>query len=94
MNLLYVIKRPLLTEKSAGESGKRVFYFEVEKSATKNQIRAALKQYFNVDATEVRTLIQRSKMRRVGKYSGRAPGWKKAMVTLKSGQSLDFFEAA
>ena len=58
----------------------------------KIDIRRAVETLFKVAVTDVRTLIVRGKTKRVGKYSGRRPAWKKAFVTLKPGDNIEFFE--
>ena len=101
-----VIKRPLLTEKSArlretggaatghaeGDAYAQQVVFEVARDANKIDVRRAVEQLFKVSVTDVRTLIVRGKEKRVGKYSGRRPSWKKAFVTLKPGDNIEFFE--
>ena len=101
-----IIKRPLLTEKSQrlretggaaerpaeGESYSAQIAFEVQKDANKIEIRSAVEKLFNVSVTGVRTLIARGKEKRVGRFTGRRPHWKKAIVTLKAGDSISFFE--
>lgn len=101
-----IIKRPLLTEKSTQlrESGGAPFaygedeeyaqkvVFEVAKDANKIEIRAAVEKLFNVNVIGVQTLIVRGKLKRVGRFMGRRPGRKKAIVTLKAGDTIEFFE--
>jgi large subunit ribosomal protein L23 len=101
-----IIKRPLLTEKSqrlreTGGSGERPaegeeysqqIVFEVVRDANKIEIRSAVEKLFNVSVTGVRTLIARGKEKRVGRFTGRRPHWKKAIVTLKAGDTISFFE--
>lgn len=101
-----IIKRPLLTEKTArlretgganervaeGEDYAQQVVFEVVRDANKIEIRNAIESLFKVSVTQVRTLVARGKDKRVGKYSGRRPAWKKAVVTLKAGDSIAFFE--
>jgi large subunit ribosomal protein L23 len=101
-----IIKRPLLTEKSArlretggasgshaeGDAYSQQVVFEVARDANKIEVRAAVEKLFNVAVTDVRTLVVRGKEKRVGKYSGRRPSWKKAFVTLKPGDNIEFFE--
>ena len=101
-----VIKRPLLTEKSArlretggaafaaaeGEAYAQKVVFEVARDANKIDIRRAVEQLFKVSVTEVRTLVVRGKVKRVGRFSGQRPSWKKAFVTLKPGDNIEFFE--
>ena len=67
------------------------YAFEVDRRASKDEIRMALRTLFNVDPVEVRTAVVRGKNKRVGRNSGRRPNWKKAIVTLKEGQSIDLF---
>jgi large subunit ribosomal protein L23 len=103
-----IIKRPLLTEKSTrlretgghggvvgfeeGEEYAQKIVFEVNRDANKIEIRRAVEQLFNVTVTDVHTLVQRGKKKRLGRYMGRTPGYKKAVVTLRSGDSIEFFE--
>lgn len=101
-----VIKRPLLTEKSArlretgggksapveGEPYAQQVLFEVARDANKIDIRHAVQTLFKVTVTDVRTLVMRGKEKRVGRFAGRRPAWKKAFVTLKPGDNIEFFE--
>ena len=101
-----IIKRPLLTEKSArlretgggaagkaeGEDYAQQVVFEVAKDSNKIEIRHAVQSLFKVTVTGVRTLVVRGKQKRVGRFSGRRPAWKKAVVTLKAGDNIEFFE--
>jgi large subunit ribosomal protein L23 len=101
-----VIKRPLLTEKSArlretgggasapaeGDSYAQQVVFEVASDANKIEIKSAVQKLFNVTVTGVRTLVVRGKVKRVGRFSGQRPSWKKAFVTLKAGDNIEFFE--
>ena len=101
-----VIKRPLLTEKTArlretggaaeaaveGEAYAQKVVFEVARDANKVEIRAAVQALFKVTVTDVRTLVVRGKEKRVGRFAGRRPSWKKAFVTLKPGDNIEFFE--
>jgi len=101
-----IIKRPLLTEKSArlretggaaesaaeGEQYAQKVLFEVARDANKIEIRRAVQDLFKVTVTDVRTLVVRGKVKRVGRFSGQRPSWKKAFVTLKPGDNIEFFE--
>ena len=88
-----VVKRPLITEKSerARESN-RQYAFEVHQDATKIQVKNAVEKLFAVHVTAVRTSIARGKNKRVGRSMGRRPNWKKAVVTLKEGETIALFE--
>jgi large subunit ribosomal protein L23 len=91
-----VIKRPIiLTEKSRvlQEGGNQVV-FEVDRRANKIEIRNAVQSLFKVTVTDVNTLVVRGKMRRMGRGVAKTQNWKKAIVTLKSGDSIKFFEGS
>jgi large subunit ribosomal protein L23 len=87
------ILRPVVTEKSSAAYQLRKEYaFEVHPEANKHQIREALKQLFGVTATSVRTMqIRRDRVVR-GRAKGVTARWKKAIVTLKEGDSIAVFE--
>ena len=101
-----IIKRPLLTEKTTQlrETGGGEFTygededyaqkvtFEVAIDANKIEVRHAVSKLFNVTVTDVHTQVVRGKRKRVGRYFGRRPTRKKAIVTLKPGDSIEFFE--
>jgi large subunit ribosomal protein L23 len=101
-----IIKRPLLTEKSArlretgggaaaaaeGDSYAQQVVFEVARDSNKIEIKHAVETLFKVSVSDVRTLIVRGKEKRIGRFSGRRPSWKKAFVTLKPGDNIEFFE--
>jgi large subunit ribosomal protein L23 len=90
-----VVKRPLITEKS--ERGREVaqqYAFEVHRDATKIQVKNAVEKLFGVHVTAVRTAIARGKNKRVGRNIGRRPNWKKAIVTLRQGETISLFEGA
>ena len=87
------IVRPLITEKtSAAYQARGEYAFEVHPDATKPQIRSAIEQLFGVKVTGVWTMNVRGKARRVGTTTGRRPHWKKAIVTLREGDSIGIFE--
>ncbi|HEY6476932.1 MAG TPA: 50S ribosomal protein L23 [Polyangia bacterium] len=103
-----IIKRPLLTEKGTllketggqGQSGQEIdpetlksqLLFEVARDANKIEIRHAVEKLWNVDVLAVRTSIVRGKEKRMGRYIGRRSNWKKAVVTIAPGQTVEFFE--
>jgi large subunit ribosomal protein L23 len=93
MNLHDVIRRPLVTEKStvARETGNLVT-LAVDPRASKYDIQRAVEVLFEVKVLSVRTMRMAPKLRRVGKSQGRKPEWKKALVRLAEGQSIEFFE--
>jgi large subunit ribosomal protein L23 len=87
------IVRPLITEKSSAAYQDRGEYtFEVHPEATKPQIRSAIEQLFGVKVTGVWTSNVRGKEKRMGKTVGHRPNWKKAIVTLREGDTIEIFE--
>ena len=91
-----VIKRPLvLTEKgSLLREEENKYSFEVNPGANKIDIKNAVEVLFKVDVADVHTLNVRGRMRRMGRGHAKTRNWKKAIVTLKDGDSIDFFEGA
>jgi large subunit ribosomal protein L23 len=88
-----VIRRPIiLTEKAnlLRDKNNQVV-FEVARAANKVQIKDAVQKLFNVKVTDVNTMVMRGKERRMGRGYARTQNWKKAIVTLKEGDSIDFF---
>ena len=93
MRIHDVIRRPLVTEKSnIGREESNLVTFAVAPDATKQDIRRAVEDLFDVKVVDVRTMRMPRKSRRVGRYAGRKPEWKKALVRLASGQAIEFFE--
>lgn len=90
-----VIIRPLITERAAiAQEEENKIFFQVATDANKLEIKDAIESLFGVTVTSVRTMNVKGKLKRVGLHSGRRPSWKKAIVTLGEGDSLDFFEGA
>jgi large subunit ribosomal protein L23 len=88
-----VIRRPLVTEKSnIGREEQNLVTFAVDPRANKHEIRRAVEQLFSVKVVAVRTMRMPGKTRRVGRFVGRRPAWKKAIVKLAAGQAIEFFE--
>ena len=91
-----ILKRPLiLTEKgNAMKEEHQKFLFEVATTATKSQIRAAVQQAFpDVHVVNVHTMVVRGRVRRMGRGHSKTQNWKKAIVTLREGEKIEFFEA-
>ena len=84
-----VIIAPVITEKSMANRQANVYTFKVAKDATKNEIKNAVEEAFKVSVKNVNTLNTKSKRRRVGKYDGRTKTYKKAIVTLAEGSSIE-----
>ena len=93
MNATDVIKGPLITEKLDNVREKfRQYSFLVDRGATKHDVKSAVQSLFKVTVEDVRTLVVRGKIKRVGKNIGQRPNFKKAIVTLKQGDKIDLFE--
>ena len=92
MDIYEVIRRPLITEKSTLLQGVGKYTFEVAIDANKQQIREAVEKAFNVKVDAVNTVTMKGKIKRMGRNLGRTKDWKKAVVTLKSGEKIEFFE--
>jgi large subunit ribosomal protein L23 len=93
MEVHQVILKPLITEKSSiGREEQNLATFAVDPRANKHDIRRAVEQLFSVEVKAVRTMRQPRKSRRVGMKIGRRAEWKKAIVELAEGHSIEFFE--
>jgi len=92
-NLYAVIRRPIITEKGniQKEENNKVT-FEVHPDANKQEIRAAVEKIFKVRVLDVRSMNQRGKIKRVGRFMGKRRNWKKAIVTLGPDDQIEFFE--
>ena len=90
-----VIRAPLISEKGTQltESANQVL-FKVRPNANKIEVKQAVEQMFKVKVEQVRMARYLGKVRRIGRSMGRRPDWKKAYVTLKEGDKIDFFGAA
>jgi len=87
-----VILRPVVTEKTLRVSERRNAYtFAVHPDANKIQVRLAVEELFKVKVDAVRTDLRKGKPRRVGWSEMKTPTWKRAVVTLKAGQSIDVY---
>ncbi|MBI4381501.1 MAG: 50S ribosomal protein L23 [candidate division NC10 bacterium] len=88
-----IIHRPVITEKGTGLKDQvNQYLFEVARDANKIEIKRAVESLFRVKVLQVRTLSMKGKKKRVGRSVGRTPDWKKAVATLKEGDSIEFFE--
>ena len=87
-----ILMKPIITEKSTALMQEGKYTFRVPLAATKIQIRQAVEDVFKVKVAAVNTMRYEGKMKRMGRYQGRRSDWKKAIVTLKPGESIEFFE--
>ena len=88
-----IIKRPIaLTEKATRLKEGNKVVFEVAIDANKLEIKSAVETLFNVKVADVNTLIQRGKLKRMGRGLAKRPNFKKAVVTLREGNDIQFFD--
>ena len=87
-----VLRHPLITEKNTDLQALGKYAFEVAGGANKQQIREAVEKAFKVKVSAVNVIVVRGKERRIGRYKVLPRSWKKAIVTLKPGDSIQFFE--
>ena len=87
-----VLLRPIITEKTTVLTGADKYVFEVDLRANKNQIKEAVQVSFNVRVAEVNTMVMKGKPKRFGRRVTNRPDWKKAIVTLVSGDKIELFE--
>jgi large subunit ribosomal protein L23 len=99
MRKLQILIRPLYTEKIAKlQDSENKYAFEVSREANKIEIRKEIERRFQVKVAKVQTMNVRGKMKqqmtRAGRFFGRRPDWKKAIITLAEGDKIDLFENA
>ena len=87
-----IIKRPIITEKSALLAEKAVYTFEVAKEANKVEIKKAIEEIFEVKVVAIRTVNVHRKPKRMSRYEGFKSAYKKAIVRLEPGQTIKAFE--
>ena len=93
MDIYQIIKEPHITEKATlQKEWSNQISFKVHKKANKIEIRRAVETLFKTKVVDVKVMNVRGKRRRVGRYMGKRPDWKKAIVTLGPGENVEFFE--
>ncbi|MBI4300668.1 MAG: 50S ribosomal protein L23 [Chloroflexi bacterium] len=92
MPLYEVLRRPIITEKNTMLQAQDKYTFEVASGANKHQVKQAVEKAFNVHVRAVNVMWVRGKTRRMGRSVGRTPDWKKAVVTIASGDKIELFE--
>ena len=90
MNSYDIIFAPIITEKTASMESQGKYVFKVDVRANKTQIKQAIEKAFNVHVTNVNTMNNHPKDRRVGRYTGKTNRYKKAIVTLAKGETISF----
>jgi len=92
-DLSRVIQRPLITERGTVlRDLANQYFFQVDPAANKHEIKQAVELYFGVKVASVRTMNMRGKIKRMGRFQGKRADWKKAIVTLSEGDTIDIFD--
>lgn len=91
-DLRRIIRKPLFTEKSTRQMEGNQYVFAVAPDANKRQIAEAVERQFEVKVTQVRTQNHMGKVRRMGRFAGRQSDWKKAIVTVAEGDTIELYE--
>ena len=95
MNIFDVLRAPKMSEKTLSlKEEANQFAFEVDQRVNKIQIKESVEKSFKVSVLKVRTMNVRGKKKRLGRYQGLKSSWKKAIVTLKEGDTIEYFEGA
>ncbi len=88
-DLHQIVRRILQTERTSALMAENKYVFEVDRRADKPQIKRAVEAMFKVTVADVRTMNVRGKIKTMGRFSGKRPDWKKAVVTLAEGNTID-----
>ena len=89
-----IILKPVVSEKSYGLIEQRKYVFRVHPDAHRTQVRQAVEELFDVHVERVNILKVQAKPKRRGLIKGTRPGWKKAVVKIQAGQTIEFFQGA
>jgi large subunit ribosomal protein L23 len=92
LHIYEILRRPLITEKATALKEKDKYAFEVGSKATESQIKEAVEKAFKVKVSKVNVMTVPGKTRRFGRRQVTGSAWKKAVVTLKPGHKITFFE--
>lgn len=92
MHLYEVLRKPLITEKNSALQAQGKYFFEVDKSANKTLVKQAVQKAFDVTVMSVNIINVPGKTKRMGRNIVHTPSWKKAVVTLKEGETIQLFE--
>ena len=87
-----IILKPIITEDSLSRIADGKYTFKVAKTATKVEIAKAVEKLFDVEVASVNTISVKGKEKRMGRYAGFRPDWKKAIVTVKGDKTIEFFD--
>ncbi|WP_308933853.1 50S ribosomal protein L23 [Irregularibacter muris] len=88
-----IIIKPIITERSMDDMADKKYTFKVDKRANKVEIKKAMEEIFNVKVLKVNTMNMVGKVKRMGRYEGKRPDWKKAIIQLtEDSKEIEFFE--
>ncbi len=88
-----IIRIPLVSEKSTNmRINENKYVFKVDKKANKLEIKRSIEELFKVKVEDVTTMVMHGKPKRLGRFEGRRTDWKKAIVRLKKGETIELFE--
>lgn len=87
-----ILVKPIVSERSVTQMEENKYTFKTDKKANKIEIKRAVEDIFNVKVVEVKTMIVKGKVKRMGRYQGKRPDWKKAIVTLQDGDKIEMFD--
>jgi large subunit ribosomal protein L23 len=88
-----IIRVPLVSEKGTNmRMDQNKYVFKVDRKANKLEIKRAVEELFKVKVEDVATMMMHGKPKRMGRFEGRRPDWKKAIVRLKKGETIELFE--
>lgn len=91
-NVHDIIIKPIITEDSMDRLPNNKYTFQVAKDANKIEIKNAIEEIFDVKVAKVNTISVKGKEKRMGRYTGYRPDWKKAIVTLEGEKTIEFFD--
>jgi len=87
-----VIIRPIITEKGTFVKSQSKYIFEVSMPANKHEVKKAIENLFKVHVLKVNIIRMKGKVKSIGRFTGKKKDWKKAMVTLREGETIELFE--
>lgn len=87
-----ILVKPIVSERSVAQMEENKYTFKTDKKANKIEIKRAVEEIFNVKVVDVKTMIVKGKVKRMGRYQGKRPDWKKAIVTLQAGDKIEVFD--
>lgn len=87
-----IVIKPIVSERSVASMEHNKYTFKVDLKANKIDIKHAIEEIFKVKVVDVKTMVVKGKMKRMGRFEGKRPNWKKAIVTLRDGDKIEVIE--